>query len=75
MKKELHLALVLALLLTVVALGAETNETPVFERVFAWASVTDEDSARAYADIGVTDIGASGEKGVADAKKFGMRPY
>lgn len=75
MKKKLHLALVLALPLTVVALGAETNETPVFERVFAWASVTDEDSARAYADIGVTDIGASGEKGVAAAKKFGMRPY
>ena len=46
-----------------------------FDFVFCWGRVTDEASARAYAEVGVTDISASGEEAVAAAKKFGMRPY
>ena len=46
-----------------------------FDFVFCWGSVTDEDSARAYAEIGVTDVFASSEKGYAAARKHGLRAY
>ena len=46
-----------------------------FDFVFCWGSVKDDDSARAYAEVGVTDVFALGEKGYAAAKKFGLRPY
>lgn len=46
-----------------------------FDFVFCWGSVKDEATARAYAEVGVTDVFASGERAVAAAKKFGLRPY
>ena len=46
-----------------------------FDFVFSWGRVKDEESARAFAEIGVTDIIASGEKGYVAAKKYGLRAY
>ena len=57
------------------AFCGEAGKEPVFERVFAWASVSDEESAKTYAEIGVTDIAAQGEQGALAAKKYDMRPY
>ena len=53
----------------------QTPGSDGFDFVFCWGSVKDEETARAYAEAGVTDVFASGEKAVAAAKKFGMRPY
>lgn len=62
------------LLLALLSVGS-TVAADRFDFVFCWGSVKDEDSARAYAEVGVTDVFASGEKGYAAAKKFGLRPY
>jgi len=46
-----------------------------FEHVFSWGTVKDEASARAYAEIGVTDVRVRGEEGFAAAKRHGLRAY
>ena len=46
-----------------------------FERVFCWGAVTDEATARAYAEIGVTDVFVRGTNGLAAARKYGLRTY
>jgi len=46
-----------------------------FESVFSWGCVNNEEEARAYAEIGVTDIFARGAEGYAAAKKHGLRTY
>ena len=46
-----------------------------FEFLYSWGRVKDEASARAYAEIGVTDIAASGREGFAAARKYGLVPY
>lgn len=46
-----------------------------FESVFAWSGVKDEADARAYKEIGVTDIFYQGTNGLAAAKKYGLRVY
>ena len=63
---------VLALSL-VTALAAASAER--FEAVFSWGCVTDEDTARAYAEVGVTDVFYRGADGLAAAKKHGLRAY
>lgn len=62
-------------LMSMAALSMTAFAADRFERVFAWGRVTDEASARAYAEIGVTDVTASGTNGFAAAKKFGLRAY
>ena len=46
-----------------------------FDFVYAWGVVRDEATARAFAEIGVTDVRAQGEQGALAARKYGMRPY
>lgn len=46
-----------------------------FESLFSWGTVKDDARARAYAEIGVTDVFARGPEGFAAAKKYGMRAY
>ena len=46
-----------------------------FEFLFAWGQVKDDAMARAFADIGVTDVLAAGEKGCVAARKHGLVPY
>lgn len=65
-----NLLLVLGVLLTG-SLGAAER----FETLFSWGAVKDEACARAYAEIGVTDVFARGAEGFAAAKKYGMRAY
>ena len=63
------------LLLLSLWLAGAVGAAERFDFVFSWGRVKDEESAHAYAEIGVTDVFATGEKGVAEAKKYGMRPY
>lgn len=63
----------LALLVCLFAGSAFAGER--FERVFCWGSVTDEASARAYAEVGVTDVFVKGTNGLAAARKYGLRTY
>lgn len=46
-----------------------------FGFVFSWGCVSNEEDARAYAAIGVTDIFAKGAEGHAAAKRHGLRTY
>lgn len=46
-----------------------------FGFVFSWGCVSNEEDARAYAAIGVTDIFAKGAEGYAAAKRHGLRTY
>jgi len=46
-----------------------------FEFLYSWGCVKDEASAKAFAEIGVTDIAASGREGFAAARKYGLVPY
>ena len=46
-----------------------------FKTVFSWGCVTDEETARAYAEIGVTDVFYKGADGLAAARKYGLRAY
>ncbi len=46
-----------------------------FKTVFSWGCVTDEETARAYAGIGVTDVFYKGAEGLAAARKHGLRAY
>ena len=62
--------LALSLVTTLAAASAER-----FEAVFSWGCVTDEDTARAYAEVGVTDVFYRGADGLAAAKKHGLRAY
>lgn len=64
----------LVLLLVFLSVGSAVAADR-FDFVFCWGSVKDEDAARAYAEIGVTDVFAAGEKGYAAAKKYGLRAY
>lgn len=63
-----------ALLPLAFLLAANANAADRFEFLFAWGHVTDEASAKAFADIGVTDVTA-GKAGFAAARKFGLVPY
>ena len=73
-------AVVLTALWSVCASGADADgrfaDTGAkFEFLFSWGRVTEEASAREFSEIGVTDIIASGPKGFAAAKKYGLVPY
>lgn len=46
-----------------------------FDFLFSWVRVKDESSAKAFAEIGVTDAIAGGKNGFAAARKFGIIPY
>ena len=46
-----------------------------FGRVFCWGTLTDEETAQKYSEIGVTDIPVHNEKQLGLALKYGMTPY
>ena len=46
-----------------------------FEFLYSWGRVKDEASARAHAEIGVTDIAASGREGFAGGISFDYIGY
>lgn len=46
-----------------------------FSRVFCWGIPTDEETARKYSEIGVTDIRVNNEQQLGLALKYGMTPY
>ena len=50
-------------------------EPPRFERVFSWGTPNNEENARKYAEIGVTDIRVDNKKQYDLAVKYGMTPY
>ena len=62
------------LLLTCLS-SAAANAAGRFEFLFSWGRVTDEATARAFAEIGVTDVVASGRTGFAAARECGLVPY
>ena len=68
--KHLKIILPLACLLSMPSYAVDR-----FEFLFSWGRVTDEATARAFAEIGVTDVVASGRTGPAAARKYGMVPY
>ena len=63
------------LVLLVCLLAGSVRAGNRFERVFSWGAVTDEATARAYAEIGVTDVFVRGTNGLAAARKYGLRTY
>ena len=70
MEKLLILALAAALFVGETAFGANR-----FDFLFSWGYVKDEASARAFSEIGVTDVLARGRDGFAAARRFGLKPY
>ncbi len=46
-----------------------------FSRVFSWGRLTDENTARKFSEIGVTDIRVFSKEELALARKHGMTPY
>jgi len=64
-----------AILSCALLLSASAAAGGGFEYFYSWGRVTDDDTARAYAEIGVTDVGAHGQKGCAAAKRHGLVPY
>ena len=46
-----------------------------FRRVFCWGSLKDEETARKYSEIGVTDMRVFNQKQLDLALKYGMTPY
>ena len=67
-----HLKVILSL---ACLLAMPSNAADRFEFVFSWGRVSDEATARAFAEIGVTDVVAGGRTGFAAAKKHGLVPY
>ena len=69
----------LAGLLLMFSLGAcRTYQAPPprkFHRVFSWGYPRDEETARKYAEIGVTDIQINTKKHFDLAVKYGITPY
>lgn len=64
-----------ALLSCAVLLSASVAAGGGFDFLFSWGRVVDDETARAYAEIGVTDICARGRDGFAAAKRHGLVPY
>ena len=62
-------------LLLLTCLSFAANAADRFEFLFSWGRVMDEATAQAFAEIGVTDVIASGRAGFAAARKYGMVPY
>jgi len=56
-------------------LAGSSDAAEKFEFLYSWGRVKDEASAKAFAEIGVTDIAASGREGFAAARKYGLVPY
>ena len=65
------------LTLTAILCGCQAipAEQPKFERVFSWGTPNNEENARKYAEIGVTDIRINNKKQYDLAVKYGMTPY
>ena len=63
------------LLSTACLLAGSSGAAEKFEFLYSWGRVKDEASAKAFAEIGVTDIAASGREGFAAARKYGLVPY
>ena len=59
----------------VLLLSASVAAGDGFDFLYSWGRVKDEETARAYAEIGVTDVGAVGQRGFAAAKRHGLVPY
>ena len=71
------LAAMAALSLPVLFSGcvSKQQESPRFHRVFCWGTPGNEEVARKYAQIGVTDIRVGSKKTYELAVKYGMTPY
>ena len=72
--KTIRVAL-LAILTATCALSRGQTALSKFERIFAWGMPRDEDTARAYSEIGVTDIRVADAQQLELALRFGMIPY
>ncbi len=70
-----HLLMALVVVTTVCAQTAATKPQAHFKCVFCWGRLTDEDTARMFSEIGVTDIQVSSKEQLALARKYGMTPY
>ena len=56
-------------------LAGSSGAAEKFEFLYSWGLVKDEASAKAFAEIGVTDIAVSGREGFAAVRKYGLVPY
>lgn len=54
---------------------AKQEPPKTFERVFCWGTLSDDDTARKYSEIGVTDISVHNEQQLGLALKYGIIPY
>jgi len=67
--------IILAVVTTACAQIKATHAHVCFKRVFCWGQLTDEDTARKFNEIGVTDISVYNEEQLVLARKYGMTPY
>ncbi|MDD4017881.1 MAG: hypothetical protein PHV28_08030 [Kiritimatiellae bacterium] len=70
-----HLLVVLLAGATAHAQMSASEPPKRFNRVFSWGRLTDEDTARRFSRIGVTDIQVANNEQLALARKYGMIPY
>ena len=70
-----HLLVVLLAGATAHAQTSPSEPPKRFKRVFCWGALTDEDTARKFSRIGVTDIPVANKEQLALARKYGMTPY
>ena len=71
-------SLLLVALLISVSANAVTNAPAAgrrLSRVFCWGSLKDDETARKYQAVGVTDVPVSNAEQLALARKYGMTPY
>ena len=78
LKSYVHGALLLGLLLVCGSCRSQEVEpgTPSsFRRIFCWGRLNDEETARRFSEIGVTDICVRNTNQLDLARRYGMTPY
>ena len=77
MVKSSILLVLTGLLMSVSAAAQTASLEPKvhFRRVFSWGMLTDDDTAKRFKEIGVTDIRVANQEQLARARKYGMTPY
>ncbi len=70
-----YLLMTLVVATTACAQTTATEPQAHFKRVFCWGRLSDEETARRFSEIGVTDIRVFTTEELALAQEYGMTPY